>query len=195
MSSPIIIERVVEVTARYRIEDVRWSLAGREQTSRVIVCSKCHLRSFNPNDVKFRYCGKCNEFMGGMVPTTAQAPGTGLQLGLYTLDDERRPVLWFALDPDVARESDDFTERVTEWSRWIEAHQKETSVGLTEGAGFVVVTSFLGINLAVAGPPGLFETIVYYVGGATKGPWRCDTWPEAEENHTRVVAELGAPVA
>ncbi len=27
-----------------------------------IKCSKCNLTSFNPNDIKFRYCGKCNKF-------------------------------------------------------------------------------------------------------------------------------------
>lgn len=28
-----------------------------------IACPKCGVRSYNPNDVKMRYCGNCHQFI------------------------------------------------------------------------------------------------------------------------------------
>jgi hypothetical protein len=213
--TPVLVERVVQATTRFRIEDVRWFIGGREQKSRTIVCEACGARSFNPNDVRYAYCGMCKEFLGTTAPATNVAPALEQKLGLYTLDAERNPVLMFELTPEApcdtcgrphavhpyelgghlhtykqAPGTAEFTERVTEWAAWLDAHQRRLSVGLSEGPGYVVLTQFLGINLAVAGPPGLFETIVYFVGGRTKGPWRYDTWQDAEAGHAKVVAEM-----
>jgi RNase P subunit RPR2 len=28
-----------------------------------ITCNKCNMTSYNPNDIKYKYCGNCHEFL------------------------------------------------------------------------------------------------------------------------------------
>lgn len=37
-----------------------------ERTTESITCPKCGMTSYNPNDIKHRYCGNCNQFHDGL---------------------------------------------------------------------------------------------------------------------------------
>jgi hypothetical protein len=91
-----------------------------------------------------------------------------------------------------------------EWARWFgtaDRHVAKTRVGQ-----FWVSTVFLGLDhrFGNAGPPLLFETMVFDEsteegrrgGEADFGFDRCSTWEEAQASHARAVEEArqrGAP--
>lgn len=47
-------EKVLEQSATYEIIDEPTAVGGR-----AIRCTVCYIKSYNPHDVKNRYCGSC----------------------------------------------------------------------------------------------------------------------------------------
>ena len=77
-----------------------------------------------------------------------------------------------------------------EWAAWFEAASKNgTRIVKQEQAGpYFISTVFLGTNhrLLGAGPPLLFETMVFQAEGARElevDLMRCSTWEQAEQQH------------
>lgn len=86
------------------------------------------------------------------------------------------------------------TSDMYEWARWIESHPDRHVADQTfghEGIGTIrVSTVFLGINhrFGGAGPPIVFETMIFGGGGDLDGYQdRCCTWDEAVLMHRRAV--------
>ena len=81
-------------------------------------------------------------------------------------------------EPDVLR-----------WARWLETSNEQRIVAQTEIPGGVVSTVFLGHDTTIgAGPPRLFETMVFIDGGDDERTQaRCSTWAEAEEQHATIL--------
>lgn len=49
---------------RFQVLDITY-IAGWDENGDWIACSLCGLKSYNPNDVTNRYCGKCHHFHHG----------------------------------------------------------------------------------------------------------------------------------
>lgn len=78
-------------------------------------------------------------------------------------------------------------ERIEEWGRWFDAAVIKVA---TDHIGPAVVsTVFMGLDTAWAGPPLLFETMIF--GGELHGRQRrYSTWDEAEAGHRRACDEV-----
>ena len=40
-----------------------WAARNREEEPPAFICSRCGFKSFNPNDIAQRYCGRCHVFL------------------------------------------------------------------------------------------------------------------------------------
>lgn len=90
-------------------------------------------------------------------------------------------------------------ETYEEWIEWEKTNQNLLRVGATFFPGGVVITSFMGRNLAMGefketGPPVVFETMVF------GGPWsglqkRSCTLESAKQAHQEVVDLLQIPLS
>jgi hypothetical protein len=86
----------------------------------------------------------------------------------------------YVLDGHVPIPCDDFMT----WAVWFEVANRR--VAATKVRGLVVSTVFVGIDAAYAGPPQLFETMLFRGGrGGMRG--RSCTWDEALDAHKRMV--------
>lgn len=73
-----------------------------------------------------------------------------------------------------------------EWARWYETSDR--IVAQTEVNGFRVSTVFLGIDHGWRGTPILFETMVFPDPPTGPIQYRYQTWEQAEEGHSEVIA-------
>lgn len=105
-------------------------------------------------------------------------------LGLYILDDERRPV--------PVRET-------LAWAKWFEHHEELRVVKREEIGPFFISTRFFGIDMNImrgifgpTHPPHLFETMAFRMldgdDRETLAQERCSTWEQAEAQHERVAS-------
>lgn len=77
-----------------------------------------------------------------------------------------------------------------EWAYYFENNKRH--VADTYIRGIRISTIFLGLdhNFSDAGPPLLFETMVFMPDGYDIGQWRYSTYEEAEEAHKQIVAQF-----
>jgi len=85
-------------------------------------------------------------------------------------------------------------EDLLEWARWYEAEKGRRTVALTETESCWISTVFLGLDhsFGMAGPPLLFETMVFGKDGAEDCE-RCSTWDEAVAQHNEIVRRYVRP--
>jgi hypothetical protein len=77
------------------------------------------------------------------------------------------------------------------WAAWFETGDR--IVAKTEVGASIISTVFLGIDHQFgAGPPILFETMIFTDGGNEDFQRRYQTWAEAESDHWVLVAECRA---
>jgi hypothetical protein len=82
-------------------------------------------------------------------------------------------------------------EDVLKWAGWYET--ADTRVAQTAIGPLEVSTVFIGLDHGRgAGPPKLFETVVFKGNEIVAGPQRCSTWDQAEAQHAAAVAEVKA---
>ncbi len=75
-----------------------------------------------------------------------------------------------------------------EWASWFETADRH--VAQSEVNGKRVSTVFLGIDHSFgAGPPLLFETMIFGKDGDDEYQDRCSTWEEAEVMHAKACEE------
>lgn len=84
-------------------------------------------------------------------------------------------------------------EHAKDWAMMFEGDIDRRRVAETEVGDFWVSTVFLGVdhNFCEAGPPLLFETMVFRVSDGTprtSSSWRYSTWEQAEAGHAAAVA-------
>lgn len=41
----------------------RYIISKNKDGYEYIECTKCHMKSYNSNDIKYKYCGNCHEFL------------------------------------------------------------------------------------------------------------------------------------
>jgi hypothetical protein len=99
---------------------------------------------------------------------------------------QRRGVLW-GLDgrkPIRAANS-------CRWGALMQRKRRNWIVGQTSLGDKHVSTVFLGIDPSLAGPPQLFETMIFGLAGDSALPmWRYPTWDAALAGHQAIVANL-----
>ena len=91
----------------------------------------------------------------------------------------------YVLDGKVPVPCDD----ILKWARRFEAADR--TVAKTDIGGLHVSTVFLGIDHGFsAGPPILFETMVFGLPDDEERMKRYETWEQAEQGHAEIVKEI-----
>lgn len=144
------------------------------------------MESHNPNDERFRFCGKCDRFFDaeGVMLEALEAASAKLAADGIVRPPEI-PGMHYKLDADknIVECTGD------EWGAWFSSCGKQRLLRQEDVCGVHVSTVFLGLNhrFTGEGEPHIFETMAF-LPDDDEYQTRCGTWEHADEQHAKAVA-------
>lgn len=107
-----------------------------------ITCPVCAMTSHNPNDVSQGYCGNCHDWTGAVVGMVNAMPFNEVASGMF-YDRQNHPI-------SLAR----YTHLMHDYAYRVIVQDEPVD-------GVRVSTVWLGNNMALLGPPVVFETALF----------------------------------